>query len=389
MITLSKIAVSMGLALTEAILLAQGDSGQLAEPEIRVGDVLSLPSGAARVQRLETDRLIQNEYTRRFHFDSFTNPKLKELRERYELEAVVASGKDEFERQTFLLDWAHHQFKRFGHPSAEVKGALAILQAIHEGHQFHCAQFAQVFVSAAASLGWVDRELALRRHQDRPEGGSTEHSTTEIWSNQFRKWIMLDPTANMFIERNGTPLNAYEIRDEWFRHQGTNLTFVIGKEHRRYRKADLPIFLARFDGFGDLTVPADELDKYGFIGYIPNTNFMDAGLDYGQMFIVQDELCAGTRWHRRTIPSNPRTEPYFPVHQAAIQLRASGDGLRVKLATMTPNLMTFETSIDGGAWKTSSADVPWSIHAGINRLEARTVNQFGVKGPISKVELEQ
>ncbi len=43
--------------------------------------------------------------------------------------------------------------------------------------------------------------------------------------------------------------------------------------------------------FSDLTVPADELCKYGFIGYIPNTDLMDSGPDYGRMFIVKDHLC--------------------------------------------------------------------------------------------------
>ena len=144
-----------------------------------------------------------------------------------------------------------------------------------------------MFVSAAASLGWVDRELALRRHQDPPGGGSSEHSTTEIRSNQYRKWVMMDPTAKMYLEKDGVPLNAWEIRQEWFHREGRDLAFVVGKERKRYRKSDLPIFLGRFAGFGDLTVPVDELNKYGFIGYIPNTDLMDAGLDYGNMFIAE------------------------------------------------------------------------------------------------------
>ena len=35
-----------------------------------------------------------------------------------------------------------------------------------------------------------------------------EHSVTEIWSNQHRKWVMLDPTSNMYLEKDGVPLNA-------------------------------------------------------------------------------------------------------------------------------------------------------------------------------------
>jgi len=102
-------------------------------------------------------------------------------------------------------------------------------------------------------------------------GWQLEHTSTEIWSNQYRKWIMLDPTANLYVEKDGVPLDAYEIRTEWFYREGKDLVFSIGKERKKYRKADLPIFLGRFAGFGDLTVPANEMEKYGFTAYIPNS----------------------------------------------------------------------------------------------------------------------
>jgi hypothetical protein len=341
------------------------------------------------ITKLQTAPFVESEFTKRYRFDSFENPKLKELRERYGLDQVVQSGKSEFDRQVLLLDWAHRQFKKFGQPSAEVRGALDILEAIKQGHTFFCSQYADLFVSAAASLGWVDRPLALRRHQDKSGGGSTEHSVTEIWSDQFGKWVMMDPTANMHIEKNGIPLNAFEVRQEWFQYAGTNLVFCIGKEGKSYRKGDLPIFLERFAGFGDLTVPADELDKYGFIGYIPNTDLMDSGPDYGKMFITKDKLCEGTRWHIRPCPPNPAVDPYFPINQAALELHAERAGLRVKLKTLTPNFKTYQARIDGATWQNAEASFLWKLHDGINRLELKSLNQFGVAGFPSVIEIDQ
>jgi len=357
-----------------------------ASPEARA--LLQLGGRTAVIRKLDASPYVESEYTRLFRFDKFSNPKLKELRERYKLDAVIAPGKDEFEQQVLLLDWVHHQFKKFGRPSIETTGALEILKAIGEGHAFFCTQYAHVYASAAASLGWVDRELALRRHQDPPDGGSTEHLATEIWSNQHRKWVMMDPTANMHIEKDGIPLSGFEIRQEWFYHEGTNLVFVVGKEGKPYRKAELPIFLARFAGFGDLTVPADELCKYGFIGYIPNTDLMDTGPEYGRMFIVKDKLCEGTRWHTRANPANPAVDPYFPINQAALSLAPEQDKVRVALRTMTPNFKSYEARVDGGMWTLIDRSFLWSIHPGLNRLELRTMNQFGIAGPVSTVEIE-
>jgi len=349
---------------------------------------IQLGGRTATIRKLDALPYVESQYTKLFRFDTFANPKLKELRERYELDAVVAPGRDEFERQILLLDWVHHQFKKFGRPSTEALGALEILKGIEDAQPFFCVQYAHLYASAAASLGWVDRELALRRHQDPPDGGSTEHLTTEIWSNQHRKWVMMDPTANMHIEKDGIPLNGFEIRQEWFYREGTNLVFVVGKDRKQYREADLPIFLAQFAGFGDLTVPADELCKYGFIGYVPNTDLMDAGPDYGKMFIVKDKLCEGTRWHTRINPAVPAVDPYFPINQAAVSLAPEQDKIRVILQTMTPNFKRYEARIDGGAWAPTESGFLWSIHVGSNRLELRTANQFGVAGPASTVEVE-
>ncbi len=369
-------------------LLTVAASGQSAE-SLKEGATIDLSGRTATLRTLDTLPFVESEYTKRFKFDSFENPKLKELREKYDLDAVVAPGRDEFDRQVRLMDWTHRQFKKFGRPSTNCHGALQILQAIDEGHTFFCAQYANVLVSAAASLGWMDRTLALRRHQGANEnGGSTEHSVTEIWSNQHRKWVMLDPTSNMYLEKDGVPLNAFELRQEWFYGGGTNLVFVVGQERKKYRKSDLPIFLGRFAGFGDLTVDPDEPDKYGFIGYIPNTDLMDSGYDYAKMFITKDALCDGTKWHVRTLPANPAVDPYFPIGQAALSLRAGDGKLHVALKTLTPNFKRYEARIDGGAWKSSGEQFDWPVHSGSNRLEARTLNQFGVNGSTSTAVIE-
>jgi hypothetical protein len=345
-------------------------------------------SHTAVVKSIDSPPLIKNEFSSRFKFDSFANPKLKQLRDHYKLDEVIAPATNEFDQQIVLLDWTHRQFKKFGRPSCDAKGALDILKAVDDGHTFFCAHYAQTFVSCAASLGWLDRELALRRHQGAARNGTTEHSVTEIWSNQHRKWIMLDPTSNMYLEKNGIPLNAWEIRQEWFYNEGKDLVFSIGKERNKYRKSDLPIKLARFADFGDLTVDPDELDKYGFIGYIPNTNLMDAGPDYGAMFISKDKLCNGTQWHTRTLPPNPALDPYFPINQSSLTLHPAKDAIRVSAQTFTPNFRTYEVKIDDQPWKPSGDSFSWSPHPGSNSLQTRTVNLFGIAGPVSTVVLE-
>jgi len=336
--------------------------------------------------RLDDLPFIQDEYTARFTFDSHDNPKLKALRERHELEKVVAGGKTEFDRQILLLDWVHERIRKFGRPTSKARGALDILAANDEGHTFFCAHYGDVLVSAAASLGWVNRALALRR-PDHLGKGSTEHTSTEIWSNDHRKWIMFDPTFAMYAEKDGVPLNAYELRQAWFDPASRGLTFVVGKKRKRYTKADLPVLRKRFDGFGDLSLDGSALNVYAFIGYIPSTNLMDAGPDYGRMFITQDAIGGATKWHQRTVPESPATDPYFPIGQADLTIAADGDRLRVEVGTLTPNFKTFLYRTDASDWQPADKPIRWTLHPGNNRLEVKTVNHFGVEGSVSTAEV--
>ena len=136
-------------------LLTAAVCAQSASESLKESDTFNLSGRTATLKTLGTLPYVESEYTKRFKFDSFGNPKLKELRERHYLDEVIAPGKDEFDRQVRLMDWAHRQFKKFGRPSTNSHGALKILQAIDNGHTFFCAHYAEVLVSASASLGWV------------------------------------------------------------------------------------------------------------------------------------------------------------------------------------------------------------------------------------------
>jgi hypothetical protein len=356
-------------------------------PQLKQGDAITLGGRRAVITKLDTLPYVESEYSKRYTFDSHDNPKLKQLREHYKLDEVVAPGEDEFDRQVLLLDWVNHRFKKFGRPTSPARGALDILEACDAGHTFFCAHYADVMVSAAASLGWVCRPLALRR-PDQIGEGSTEHSSTEVWSNQYRKWVMLDPTFAMYVEKDGVPLNAFELRQEWFYRGARDLVFVTDKERTRHRKSDMPVLRGRFPGFGDLSLDPSAVNVYAFIGYVPNTNLMDAGHDYGGMFITQDKLCEGTKWHKRKVPADPATDPYFPIGQAALTLAAEGEGLRVRVKTLTPNFKTYMSRIDGAEWKPAADSFAWTPRVGKNRLEVKTLNLFGVEGSVSTAEIE-
>src|SRR6478672_8726784 len=84
------------------------------QSSLRAGDPVSLDGRGGIVTRLDALPYVESDYTKRFKFDSYDNPKLSQLREQFRLDEVVAAGKGEFERQLLLLDWVNHRFKKFG-----------------------------------------------------------------------------------------------------------------------------------------------------------------------------------------------------------------------------------------------------------------------------------
>ena len=152
--------------------------------------------------------------------------------------------------------------------------------------------------------------LAALRRPDNRWHGATEHTSTEIWSNQYRKWVLFDPTFAMYVEKDGVPLGAYEFRQEWFYRDGKDVdAFVQDKDRKRYRKSDMPVLRGSYPGFGDLTFDPGATDVYAFIGYVPNTDVMNSGFDYGRMFITKDRIVRRRHVNGTSAPTPPTPRP--------------------------------------------------------------------------------
>jgi hypothetical protein len=329
------------------------------------GDVFQLDGRRAEIVSLDALPYVDSEYSRIYVFDRYDNPKLARLRAKYRLDEVIAQGEDEFEKQVLLMAWVKAQF-RFGAPEEGKNGlrnALEILEDAKSGKRFFCVQYAAVLTSTAASLGWVNRQIAIPRH-----------TLTEMWSNQYRKWVMFDPTTAVYAIKGGVPLNAYEIREEWFRRGGKNLVYVM----RDFGEPPKEITVTSGK-------PPFSVDRYRFLGYVPNTDLLDNPCDWARMFITRDDLCEGRTWHRRKNPLHPALDPYFPINQAVPSFAPKGANLEVTLKTLTPNFDSFKVRLDDGEWDPSGDTILWTLHDGINVLKAKSVNKFGVDGPVSTV----
>jgi hypothetical protein len=330
--------------------------------DLKVGGEFRLGALKATVRKLDVLPYVQNEYSSRFVYEQAENPQLAQIRQTYKLDEVIAPGKDELERQLLLMEWVYNQWD-FGHgrERVDLRDPFEILQQARREHKFQCMHSAAVLQTVANSMGWVCRQMVI-----------PNHTFNEVWSNEYRRWVMFDATDNYSPQRAGLPLDTYELRQALLYEDGNG---VVSLRHK--------------DGQFTRT-PKDP--KYGerllFVGYIPNTNNLVSGPDYAKMFIFKDKLSEDHKWHTRDCPKDPAAEPYFPINQAALALVPDGAGLAVTIGTMTPNFKEFQVRLDGGEWKTADAKLTWTLHKGPNKLEAKSVNKFGVAGPVSTADLD-
>ena len=345
------------------------DPAPLGPPLPAIADALPLEKGktfalgdhVATLTLVDVLPCVENKFSKRYVFENYDNTDLYRLRREYDLDAVIAEGKDEFEQQLLLMKWVWDQWD-FGHAREryDLRDPFEILEQAPKEHKFQCMHSAVVLMTAANALGWVCRPMA-----------HPQHSFSEMWSNQHRKWIMFDATSNYYPEKDGSPLNTYEHRQALLREGGG-------------------VMRARMGETGMERSPQGENAgrRLLFVGYIPNTDHLVRGPDYAGFFITKDELCEDRKWHIRDCPENPAVDPYFPINQAALALVPEGNGVRVTLGTMTPNFKEFQKRIDDGNWETCETAFAWELRPGENRLEVRSVNKFNVPGPISTVGVE-
>ena len=332
-----------------------------ADPALKQGNRVTLDGRYASLVALDTLPYdANNKLLPHYQFDKYGDAELEKLRRDNHLDDVVAPGSNEFEKQLLLMEWVHQQIE-YGDPDThgKVRDPLELLNLSRKGTVLYCECFASLYISSSASLGWVARPIDI-----------PTHSFTEIWSNQYHKWIMMDPNGNFYAELRGVPLSAYELRKEWFEKGGKgDLLFKRGRE--------------RYECHG-----RSSFSMYTLLYYMYKREWLGTRPEAGGM-CVKDQY-SGSRSARYPTIENPAVEAYPTINQAALTLQPDGRDLRVSVKTFTPNFKTFRTRQDNGPWTDASDDgggIHWALHSGLNLLNVASVNLFGIAGPMSTAEV--
>ncbi len=348
-------------------------------------DVAPAAGKKAQADVSKNRRIIRGYYN--YAYQPMEDARLRYLREHYRLDEVVGVCSSEFEKFEVLATWLRGQWRDGW--GAERNGTLrtpwdaeVILEMVPDFKASGmCTIYSNAFVQCALAVGLNVRGVVL-----------DHHFISEIWSNEYEKWVMFDIGFNNLsirtshTELNGIPLSAVEIL----------------KAVNEGKQADLdlvPPRLWKSRWKGNQAAEAKIMDPIQWkarVGIMTRNNFLQTWLpgelQHGFMQYTYD----GYLWWKKTLipeyeeytfQTSHYRDMYWTLNQVQVFLSETGKPgeLKVQFDTVTPNLDRMLVRLDGGEWKPVTGDMAWVLKTGTNRLEVKPINTWGHDGITSEV----
>ena len=340
--------------------------------------------------------------------EDYRHDTLRELRERFELDAVVAGAQTEFEAIERLMAWAYAvplgaclhfpwDVLEWLILDRDPSGAIVMNRYPERRRDKMCLYPNVALVAACLSFGFPARHVNF--HSE----GMTGHEIAEVWSNDYGKWVHLDATRDFFWydPKTRVPLNTLEVhevlKDRLEEVERWDRPYLFRQDLESLVQ-DLPIAIREGGHEFSTTEGAHFLFRsFCHFRMIPRSNVfsrprplpVSQGTEVwawdGYLNWADDKVPPLPHFTRHT---NRRSDFYPSMNQTRYTVVGNEDGtaLRVNLETQTPCFSSYLSSLDfGETWKPCPEAFDWHLHRGLNTMRVRSVNSAGVKGPVSSL----
>jgi hypothetical protein len=331
-------------------------------------------------------------------FEDLTASGFDALRKKYQLDTIFHGEDDEFKRQLLLRNWIRSVI-RIGDFEPVYPGndfAENILDEALKGQGYHCGHYMVVQNAVMNAYGYVTRCLGAGPGvKGGPDG---HHGVNEIWSNKFQKWYLSDAKYNHHFERNGIPLSALEIRDEYLKNKVADVQLVKGPSR-------LPIEsdgVANAQGVMIEKTPADFAQTYTWIEWESYndryTNWPESGKHVSILNMYEDDYFKNNTWiwddkphwaynvkdHLIRVPDRAAIEWTPNVVQSVVRIQ--NRIAYIDLDSETPNLQNYQMKRGSeSSWRKVPSTIEVDLSGDREELVFRAVNLAGVSGPEHKI----
>lgn len=325
-------------------------------------------------------------------YEDLSSPKFKALKEKYQLDTIFHGEKDELKRILLLRNWIkeHIKIDNVG-PYPGDGSPESILDEALKGHGFHCGHYMLVQNAVMNAYGYVTR--CLGAGEGAPNELEGHHGINEIWLNSYHKWFLSDAKYNYHFEKNGVPLSALEIRDEYLKNKAVDISLVKGSDrvpteiypelNNRTKELFARIYTwLTWDKYNNRYVNWQKKDSAGLVMYQDDYFKSHTWIRDGKPHWAYNTRYLYLVSDRKAIEWTPNT--------IASKVVIEGSKARIDLNSNTPNLKTYQMKEQSdGDWKDVSNDVEIALKKDKKEIAFRIVNIAGVTGPEHKIIIER
>lgn len=323
--------------------------------------------------------------------EDLSSPKFQHLIIKYQLDTIFHGEKDEFTKILLLREWIKTVIKieDAGDPYPGGGYVEGILDAALDGTGFHCGHFMKVQNGIMNAYGYVTRTIGAGPGVKGVADG--HHGINEIWSNQYQKWFLSDAKYNHHFEKNGIPLSALEIRDEYLKNEAADIVMVKSLD-RIPTKFDETLERSK-ESFAR---------TYTWIEYHTNNNMFTVWPNHETLLTMYaDDYFKNNTWIWGDQPHWAYKKPEFMIlepnrdavewtpNTIGSEVSIEGHVAHIKLISDTPNLKEYQMKeLPFGDWQKVEDNLEIDLTGNTHEVVFRAVNLAGIFGPEHHVKIE-
>ncbi len=324
-------------------------------------------------------------------FEDLKSSKFAHLRNKYQLDTVFHGETDEFKRILLLRHWIKSVIKieDHGDPYPGDGYVEGILDAALKGTGFHCGHFMKVQNGVMNAYGYVTRTLGAGAGGT--DGVDGHHGINEIWLNGYDKWFLSDAKYDHHFEKNGIPLSALEVRDEFLKNRAADIIMVKGPDRT-------PI-----DFDEEIGRSKEEFARtYTWIEWHAYNNMFTVWPDFQTLLIMYDDdyfrnhtwIWGGKpHWAYNTeylILVKDRDAIEWTPNTIESQIQIQNKKVYIALYSNTPNLKTYQIKYStADEWVPVNDTLALDVGDNENTWVFRTLNLAGVSGPEHRIVIKR
>ena len=342
----------------------------------RMLDEMPAFGGKVALNKYDNQKIVYEKYG--FGYEPYLQERKDQLNRYYQADSSLVSAND-FNETVKIRNFVKSLWKHGGDLGFNPDGfdAVEVINKAKAGKKYWCHVYALTFVQFASSAGITARLVGLS-----DDGYERDHAVAEVWSNYYRKWVLMDIDYNIHYVRTGeeVPLNTVELHNAYVNGETDDIRVIKGSPRPvGYEVEDSESRLLQYYTYINVDLRNDWYVNDYMKGHPQASDF--ATLSW------KDDGVPGLLNLFKKVSDHDSF--YWTLNQTEIYFkRGDGNILELYLETVTPNMSSWSATIDDSRdIQLNNHRYSWELHEGHNSFSVRSVNQYGVKGIISTIAL--